>query len=84
MNLPKTKKIKKCRLCKKDNLNKVYSFGNFYVSNFVKKSEIKSSIKAPLELVHCKNCDLLQLRHSARKNFCIEVFIGTNLVLQIP
>ncbi len=65
MNLPKTKKIKKCRLCKKDNLNKVYSFGNFYVSNFVKKSEIKSSIKAPLELVHCKNCDLLQLRHSA-------------------
>ena len=41
MNLPKTKKIKKCRLCKKDNLNKVYSFGNFYVSNFVKKVKLK-------------------------------------------
>ena len=65
MKLPKTIKIKKCRLCKSAKLKKIFSFGNFYVSNFVEKKKIKNSIKAPLELIYCKNCDLLQLRHSA-------------------
>ena len=65
MKLPKTIKIKKCRLCKSAKLKKIFSFGNFYVSNFVEKKKIKNSIKAPLELVYCKNCDLLQLKHSA-------------------
>ena len=37
----------------------------FYVSNFVEKKKLKIQIKAPLELIYCKNCDLLQLRHSA-------------------
>lgn len=61
----KTIKIKKCRLCDNSKLKKIYSFGNLFVSNFVNKTKIKSSIKAPLNFVHCKNCDLLQLEHSA-------------------
>ena len=63
--IPKTKKIKKCRLCNNKNLKNVFSFGNFYVSNFVDKNRIRNSQKAPLDLVHCNKCDLLQLKHSA-------------------
>ena len=61
----KTIKIKKCRLCGNSKLKKIYSFGNLFVSNFVNKTKIKSSIRAPLNFVHCKKCDLLQLEHSA-------------------
>ncbi len=65
MKIPKTKKINKCRLCHNRKLKNIYSFGNFYVSNFVIKKKIKKSTRAPLELVHCSKCDLLQLKHSA-------------------
>ena len=44
MKIPKTKKIKLCRLCKSVNLKKIYSFGNFFVSNFVTKKEINKGI----------------------------------------
>jgi len=71
---PKTKKINKCRLCSNSKLKKVHSFGNFYVSNFVNKNQIKNSVKAPLELVHCKNCDLLQLKHSAPQELLYKGF----------
>jgi len=65
MMILKTKQIKKCRLCNNKDLKNVFSFGNFYVSNFVDKKRIRKSQKAPLELVHCNKCDLLQLKHSA-------------------
>ena len=61
----KTFKIKKCRLCYSNELSKVHSFGNLFVSNFVNKKNINKGIRAPLTLVHCKNCKLLQLEHSA-------------------
>ena len=61
----KTIKINKCRLCGNNKLKKIYSFGNLFVSNFVTKEKIKKSIRAPLNFVHCKRCDLLQLEHSA-------------------
>ena len=65
MKIPKTIKIKRCRLCKNKKLKQIYNFGNHYVSNFVKKSSIKKGVKAPLNLVYCKKCQLLQLEHSA-------------------
>ena len=65
MNLRKTNKINKCRLCSSKRLKEIYNFGNLHVSNFVNKKNIYKSIKAPLILVHCKSCDLLQLKHSA-------------------
>ena len=65
MKIPKTYKICRCRLCNSKNLKNVYNFGNIYVSNFVKKKDIKNGIKAPLKLVYCLNCKLLQLEHSA-------------------
>jgi len=65
MKIPKILKIKKCRLCKNDKLKQIYNFGNHFVSNFVDKSSIYKGIRAPLNLVYCKNCQLLQLEHSA-------------------
>lgn len=65
MKIPKTFKIKKCRLCNQINLIKINNFGNIFISNFVTKKKIKKGIRAPLSLVYCKNCQLLQLEHSA-------------------
>ncbi len=61
----KTIKIKKCRLCNNSKLSRIKNFGNFFVSNFVKKKSIKKGVKAPLNLMYCKKCTLLQLEHSA-------------------
>ena len=74
MKIPKTKKIIKCRLCSYDKLTRVYDFGNHYVSNFVTKSKINNGIKAPLNLVYCKNCKLLQLEHSAPQEIMYKKF----------
>ena len=79
VKIPKTIKIKKCRLCKKNKkLKQIYNFGNHYVSNFVKKSSIKKGIKAPLNLVYCNKCHLLQLEHSAPQEIMYKNIIGTN------
>ena len=61
----KTKKIKRCLLCKNKSLKKIFSFGDFFVSNFVTKKNIKKGIKSPLNLLYCKKCTLLQLSHIA-------------------
>ena len=74
MNIPKTKKIYKCRLCSNKKLTDIYKFGEFYVSNFVSKKNINKGIKAPLNLIHCKNCDLLQLSHSAPQEIMYKKF----------
>ena len=60
-----TKKIKYCLLCKQKNIRELFSLGNFFVSNFVKKKNIKKGPKAPLTLLYCKNCSLIQLSHIA-------------------
>ena len=61
----KTITRKNCRVCNSSNLSFLFSIGNQYVNNFIKKNEIKKQIKAPLELVLCKHCFLVQLRHTA-------------------
>ncbi len=61
----KTKEIKYCLLCKNKNIKEIFSLGNLFVSNFVKKKDIKRGIKAPLNLLHCSNCSLIQLSHIA-------------------
>ena len=62
----KNKKIKKCLLCSQKKLKKIFDLGNFYVSNFVTKNNIKNgNIKCPLNLLYCTNCSLIQLSHIA-------------------
>ena len=63
MKVPKTKKVKKCLLCKSGNLKIVFSIGNLFISNFVERDKINKGIKAPLKLMYCSKCTLLQLSH---------------------
>ena len=72
--IPKTKKIKKCRLCNSKKLINIHNFGNHYVSNFVTKHNIKKGVKAPLNLVYCNHCKLLQLKHSAPQEIMYKKF----------
>src|SRR3989338_10471754 len=54
-----------CRVCNSKNLSHVFSLGMLYVNNFINKGEEKNHAKAPLELILCQNCSLLQLKHTA-------------------
>ena len=74
MKIPKTTKIKKCRLCKNRKLKQIYNFGNHFVSNFVNKASITKGVKAPLNLVYCSNCELLQLEHTAPQEIMYKKF----------
>jgi len=51
-----------CRLCKSRPLTKFLSLGKQYVSDFVTASG--EHPRAPLELVHCSHCGLVQLKHT--------------------
>ena len=74
MKIPKTKKIKSCLLCKNKKLKKIFSLGNFFVSNFVNKNQIYKGIKAPLTLMYCSKCTLLQLSHIAPQEIMYKKF----------
>jgi len=74
MNKFRTHKIHKCRLCFSKKLKFIYSFGKIFVSNFVSKPNIKKGIKAPLNLVYCSKCTLLQLEHSAPQEIMYRKF----------
>ena len=52
-----------CRLCGSDKLEEIFTLGNLYVSTFLSSGE--KGIRAPLDIILCKNCTLLQLRHTA-------------------
>ena len=55
-------KIAKCRNCNKKKLNRLFSLGKIsFTGKFPKKNqEIK---KAPLDLIMCNQCKLVQLSH---------------------
>jgi len=54
--------IKGCRCCGSKDIDDVLSLGDQYVSDFVASAE--NSVRAPLELVRCRSCNLIQLRHT--------------------
>ena len=53
-----------CRICDSENLSEIISFGNLLISTFVEQ-EGNNLGRAPLELIKCNNCELVQLRHTA-------------------
>ena len=55
---------KTCRVCDSEKVTPIFSLGNLYVSTFVKSKE-DEVVRAPLELVLCQDCGLLQLKHTA-------------------
>ncbi len=54
--------IGRCRVCRGKKFIKVLSLGNQYVSDFI--TSTGDSPLAPLELVRCGSCNLIQLRHT--------------------
>lgn len=54
-----------CRVCGSNELQEVFSLGEQYVNDFVSPENIGKGLKAPLDLVRCRKCSLLQLRHTA-------------------
>lgn len=54
--------INSCRSCGSKRLTEILNFGNVYVSSFLESGE--EGFKAPLELVLCEECKLLQLRYT--------------------
>ena len=57
--------ITKCRLCGSSDLLEVFSLGDQYINDFVTRDRVGEGLKAPLELIMCRDCSLLQLRHTA-------------------
>jgi NDP-4-keto-2,6-dideoxyhexose 3-C-methyltransferase len=55
-----------CRVCN-SSLQPIFSLGEQYISNFLTPEE-SDGLKAPLELVLCSQCRLLQLRHTVPAN----------------
>ncbi len=53
-----------CRVCGSHELTPLFSLGNLHISTFVNSPD-ESLGKAPLELVWCENCSLVQLKHTA-------------------
>jgi NDP-4-keto-2,6-dideoxyhexose 3-C-methyltransferase len=53
---------KTCRVCE-GSFDPILTLGDQYVSNFL-SPEQADGVKAPLELVLCRECKLLQLRHT--------------------
>jgi hypothetical protein len=54
-----------CRLCAATDLRDVFSLGDQFISDFVTRECITQGLRAPLDLVLCGRCSLLQLRHTA-------------------
>ncbi len=54
-----------CMVCNSNNLSHLFTLGEQYVNNFIKKEDLDKCIKAPLEMVFCENCTLVQLKHTA-------------------
>ena len=54
-----------CRLCGSSNLRDVFSLGEQYINDFVPRERIGKGLKAPLDMVVCDQCSLLQLNHTA-------------------
>ena len=58
------KEITKCRVCNSKKLHDLFSLGDLYLSTFV-HNEGENIGKAPLTLVWCYTCTLVQLKHTA-------------------
>lgn len=53
-----------CRSCGNNNLSNILSLGKHGLSDFIEISDQKKVAKYPLELTLCRNCNLLQMRHT--------------------
>jgi NDP-4-keto-2,6-dideoxyhexose 3-C-methyltransferase len=60
------KQIEQCRSCGSKELTTVFDIGDLKINAFVKEPNLDVGT-APLTLVHCEECDLVQLTHTVRE-----------------
>lgn len=68
-----------CRSCGSGALDQVMDFGELYISDFVHKNEV--GVKAPLEIMRCAACGLVQTHHTINPDLLFRVYhyrSGTN------
>lgn len=64
-SIPAVVEHNKCRLCGAPDMQFLFSVGDQYINDFVPKERIGKGLKAPLDLVMCDKCTLIQLKHTA-------------------
>ena len=74
VNIPKTTARTTCRVCKSNQLVDLFSIGEQFINDFVPKEHVYSGLKAPLDLIFCDNCTLVQLRHTAPQELLYKRF----------
>ena len=62
------KEIKSCRACGSTRLETVLDLGNLCVSDFIGPCQTEDEDRAPLELMVCDDCSLVQLRHTVDRD----------------
>lgn len=60
------KEITECRSCGSSEFVSVFNMGNLKINAFMKEPNTDIG-SAPLELLHCSHCDLVQLSHTVRE-----------------
>ena len=60
------KQIEQCRSCGSKELTTVFDIGDLKINAFVEEPNLDVGT-APLALVHCEECDLVQLTHTVRE-----------------
>ena len=68
MNL-RINQITKCRICTDTQLNEILDLGLSEISSYFPKSDEADPPRAPLVLVQCGNCGLVQLQHNVDQDF---------------
>jgi C-methyltransferase C-terminal domain/Putative zinc binding domain/Methyltransferase domain len=58
------KETKKCRICNGENLETVLCLGDQFLTGVFPKKTDEKITKGPLDIIWCKDCGLLQLKHS--------------------
>lgn len=66
--------VSNCRACGNGQLNPVLSLGEQYVVDFVDDPANPRKPRAPLDLVMCPNCYLVQLKHSVNQDVLYKEF----------
>lgn len=71
--MPVYREIKRCRLCGSETLYEVLNLGVQYIVDFVPERN-EQAPRAPLLVVKCKDCDLVQLKHSVQPDLLYKKF----------
>lgn len=60
---------KECRLCRSIELSSVLDLGDVPITSYFPKIDESDPPSAPLHMLMCNNCGLIQLKHSVNQNF---------------